>query len=68
MVKERKCTFIGYMSDEIRYNKWDNHNKKVVGICGVVFNESVLYKDENTKIHTKEKQLEKKIKVFLCLI
>ncbi|KAF5797362.1 putative RNA-directed DNA polymerase [Helianthus annuus] len=47
--KSKKCTFIGYGSEEMGYRLWDNEGRKVIRSKNVVFNENELYKDRNTK-------------------
>jgi len=47
--KTKKCTFIGYGSDEMCYRLWDNETRKVVRSKNVIFNETELYKDKNNK-------------------
>ncbi|KAJ0555551.1 putative RNA-directed DNA polymerase [Helianthus annuus] len=47
--KPKKCTFIGYGSEEMGYRLWDNEGRKVIRSKNVVFNENELYKDRNTK-------------------
>lgn len=47
--KSLKCTFIGYDGDEFGYRLWDEKNRKIVRSRDVIFNESVLYKDRDSR-------------------
>ena len=47
--KTKKCTFIGYGSDEMGYRLWDSEDRKIIRSKNVTFNETELYKDGNTK-------------------
>ncbi|GKF56181.1 hypothetical protein Tco_0166521 [Tanacetum coccineum] len=38
-----KCTFIGYVSNEIGYRFWDSKSHKVIRSRDVTFNEDFLY-------------------------
>ena len=47
--KTKKCTFIGYGSDEMGYRLWDSEARKIIRSKNVTFNETELYKDVNNK-------------------
>lgn len=53
--KSNKCIFIGYGSDEFRYQLWDNENQKVIRSRDVVFNEKTMYK-EKAEMHQGKKE------------
>ncbi|XXG64806.1 hypothetical protein AAC387_Pa05g2660 [Persea americana] len=48
--KSRKCTFIGYGSDEFGYRFWDEENRKIIKSRNVIFNEKVMHKNKD-KVH-----------------
>ena len=48
--KSRKCTFIGYGSDEFGYRFWDEENRKIIRSRNVIFNEKVMHKNKD-KVH-----------------
>ncbi|KAL9259342.1 Retrovirus-related Pol polyprotein from transposon TNT 1-94-like protein [Drosera capensis] len=43
--KARKCTFIGYGTDDMGYRFWDDQNRKIIRNRDITFNESTMYKD-----------------------
>ncbi|CAN1807780.1 Retrovirus-related Pol polyprotein from transposon TNT 1-94 [Linum perenne] len=46
--KSQKCIFLGYGGDSFGYRLWDDNNKKVIRSRDVIFNEKVMYKDQDS--------------------
>ncbi|KAF7146825.1 hypothetical protein RHSIM_Rhsim04G0175200 [Rhododendron simsii] len=47
--KSLKCTFVGYGGVEFGHHFWDEKNRKIIKSRDVIFNESMLYKDRDSK-------------------
>jgi len=45
--KSKKCTFVGYGSDEFGYKFWDYQDHKFIRSRDVIFNEKEMYKNRN---------------------
>jgi hypothetical protein len=56
--KTKKCTFIGYGSDEMGYRLWDSENRKLIRSKNVTFNEAELYKDRNKSPEVQKEYVE----------
>ena len=64
--KSRKCTFIGYSTDEFGYQFWYDRNRKIIRSKDVVFNENVMYKDRmGTDSSNIESQVQKTMYIEL---
>lgn len=48
--KSRKYSIIGYGTDEFSYKCYNHKGRRSYILCGVTFNEDVLYKDWSMKV------------------
>lgn len=53
--QSRKCSFVGYESDEFGYRYYDHENRKIIRSKDIVFNKAVLYKNWKRPIEKQTK-------------